>query len=57
VPQLTLSEAERSLLERIVARYHADLREEIYKTDTSTFKVGLKDEEAVVAGLLQRLAK
>ena len=46
-----------ALLEKIVSRYYGDLREEIYKTDTSTFKAELKKEEEVVATLLQRLAK
>jgi len=55
--QLTMSEPERALLEKIVSRYYGDLREEIYKTDTSTFKAELKKEEEVVAALLQRLAK
>lgn len=53
---LELDEADRELLERIVRAYLADLREEVYKTDTSTFKDGLKEEERRVRALLDRLS-
>jgi hypothetical protein len=53
--EVTLTDKERDFLRRVVDRHYADLRAEIYRTDGSTFKEALKDEESLVRDLLAKL--
>jgi Ser/Thr protein kinase RdoA (MazF antagonist) len=46
---------ELELLQRIVRQYYMNLRSEIYHTEASTFKMGLKDEEAQLQRLLEKI--
>jgi len=50
-----LSSEELALLQRIVRQYYMNLRAEIYHTDSSIFKDTLKDEEAQIQRLLEKL--
>ena len=52
---ITLSPHEVELLQRIVRQYYMELRAEIYHTDSSHFKEGLKIEEAQLERLLEKL--
>lgn len=52
---LEFSSEELSLLQRIVRQYYMNLRAEIYHTDSSIFKDTLKDEEAQIQRLLEKL--
>jgi hypothetical protein len=52
---LELSEAEREVVTDVLTRAMGDLREEIYKTDTTDYKDQLREREAILAGVLQRL--
>lgn len=53
--QLTLSDQEKDLLIQILDQYYSSLREEIYKTEGYDFKQKLKEEEASIKDLLDRL--
>jgi hypothetical protein len=46
---------ELELLQRILRQYYMDLRAEIYHTEGSTFKMGLKDEEVQLQRLLEKI--
>jgi hypothetical protein len=52
---LELSSEELALLQRIVRQYYMNLRAEIYHTDSSIFKDTLKEEEAQIQRLLEKL--
>ncbi len=52
---ITLSPQEAEQLRRIVRQYYMELRAEIYHTDSSQFKQGLKSEEAQLERLLEKL--
>lgn len=54
--RLELDEETWRLLTRILTTYVADLRMEIAATDSPSFKTGLRHEEEVLLGLLERLA-
>jgi hypothetical protein len=51
--ELTSEEAEQ--LRFILESYRTDLRGEIHETDSRTFRAQLKEREAVIDQLLQRL--
>lgn len=53
--QINVDEQQHKFLLRVVEEYYSNLRAEIYKTDGSTFKDGLKEEEKTVEDLLARL--
>ena len=52
---LEFSDAEADVLADILDRALRDLREEIYKTETYTYKQMLKGREAIVTALLERV--
>ena len=52
---LELASEEMVLLQRIVRQYYMNLRAEIYHTDSSIFKDKLKEEEAQIQRLLEKL--
>lgn len=52
---INVDERQHEFLLRVVEEYYSNLRAEIYKTDGSTFKDGLKQEEKAVEGLLEQL--
>jgi hypothetical protein len=52
---LNLSPQELDLLQRIVRQYYMDLRAEIYHTESSVFKKSLKNEEALLQRLLEKI--
>lgn len=52
---LELSPQELAAIQRIVRQYFMNLRGEIYRTDSSIFKEGLKEEEAELQRLLRKL--
>lgn len=53
--KLDFSAEEIEQLQRIVRHYFMDLRAEIYHTDSSIFKDGLKQEQAQLQSLLEKL--
>jgi hypothetical protein len=55
VVELKLTGEERDLLVRVVDQYYSSLREEIYKTEGREFKENLKQEEAAIKSLLEKL--
>jgi hypothetical protein len=52
---IDLLSQEEELLRRIVRQHYMNLRAEIYHTDSSLFKKRLKDDEAAVVVLLEKL--
>ncbi len=52
---LELTPQELAAVQRIVRQYYMDLRAEIYRTDSSIFKDGLKEEEAELEKLMRKL--
>jgi hypothetical protein len=50
--QLNLTEDDRLLLQDLLERAMADLREEVYKTDTFDYREGLRVREAHLAAML-----
>jgi hypothetical protein len=54
--QLEIKPNEAEVLEEILRRALGDLREEIYKAEVADYKVALKQREAIVQSLLERLA-
>jgi len=52
---LDISEPECDLLIEILQGYRGDLRSEIHCTDNPSYKKELKEEEALLDGLLNRL--
>ncbi|NUM77484.1 hypothetical protein HUU40_24245 [candidate division KSB1 bacterium] len=53
--KLDFSAEEVEQLQRIVRQYFMNLRAEIYHTDSSIFKDGLKHEQAQLQTLLEKL--
>jgi hypothetical protein len=53
---LELSGRELEVVADLLRRAMSDLREEIYKTDTSEFEAHLKTREAVLGGVLSKIA-
>ena len=53
--QFEISDDERSVLVEVLDQAHRNLKEEIYKTETRSFKDELKEREELFVGLLQRL--
>jgi hypothetical protein len=54
--ELTLNRDEAELLEGLLERCLADLREEIYHTDRAAYKADLKADEALMRSILAKLA-
>jgi hypothetical protein len=52
---LNFTSQELGLLQRIARQYYMNLRSEIYRTEASAFKMGLKDEEAQLQRLLEKI--
>lgn len=52
--QLTPEEA--ALAHEILSQAYQDLREEIYKTENTDFRAGLKRREDMLAALIRKLA-
>ena len=52
---LNFTSQELELLQRIVRQYYMNLRSEIYRTEAAKFKMGLKDEEAQLQRLLEKI--
>ena len=53
--QLSLTPAEAALLREVLATYVSDLRMEIADTDAHDYRQKLKEEEAFLNSVLQRL--
>ena len=53
---LELDRQEFEVVADVLRRAMSDLREEIYKTELTEFEQQLKRREAVLAGVIQRLA-
>ena len=53
--QLALGSDEAEVLEEILTSALGDLREQIYKAEVAEYKTALKQREAIVAGLLERI--
>jgi hypothetical protein len=54
--ELTLTHAERDLLEGILKDALGSLREEVYHAEEARFKDDLKADEALLRGILNKLA-
>jgi hypothetical protein len=54
--QLQLNGAELEVVADLLRRAMSNLREEIYKTETTDFQAQLKKREAVLAGVLKKVA-
>ncbi len=54
--ELILTPAERDLLEGILEDALGSLREEVYHSETARFKDDLKADEAMLRGILGKLA-
>ena len=52
---LTLQPNEAALVRRILANYLSDLRAEVYKTENFELRQELKDDEATVRSIIERL--
>jgi hypothetical protein len=52
---LDLDRNEYDVVFDVLTRAMADLREEIYKTDSTDYKAALRQREAVLRAVLQRL--
>lgn len=53
--QLDLSPAEAAVVADILDRALGALREEVYKSEVAEYKATLKEREAILTGVLQRL--
>jgi hypothetical protein len=53
--QLPVSSEEAEVLEELLTSAHGDLREQVYKAEVAEYKAVLKQREALVAGLLDRI--
>ena len=51
-----LTAEEVGLLRELLKSAHQDLREEVYKTEATDWKRGLRERDQVVQGLLTKLA-
>jgi hypothetical protein len=54
---IELSDAELTLLRGVLDQAFRDLKEEVYKTETYTFKEQLLGQERVLEGLLAKLGR
>ena len=54
--QLDLNPEESAVLVDALGKALGDLREEIYKSEVAEYKTALKQREAVLTGLIARLA-
>lgn len=52
---IDLSDAEVVLLRELLSAARGDLREEIYKTENTDYKRGLKDREQVLESLIGKI--
>ncbi|HEX8966901.1 MAG TPA: hypothetical protein VF937_03410 [Chloroflexota bacterium] len=53
--QLDLSADETAVLAHVLDNALGDVREEIYKAEVADYKATLKQREAIITGLLDRL--
>jgi hypothetical protein len=53
--QLALGSDEAEVLEEVLRSALGDLREQVYKAEVAEYKTALKQREAIVAGLLERI--
>ncbi len=53
--QLELSAAEVAVIADVVDSALGEIREEVYKSETAEYKASLKEREAVLTSVLQRL--
>ena len=53
--QIEISDQEGALLAEVLTSVLGDLRSEIHKTDSRTFRAELQEREAVLNSLLERL--
>jgi hypothetical protein len=53
--QVHLTDDDQSLLQEILEQAMADLREEVYKTDTATYREALRERESHLAALLNQI--
>ena len=53
--QLALGSDEAEVLEEILTSALGDLREQVYKAEVAEYKTALKQREAVVTNLLERI--
>jgi len=53
--QLPLTSEEAEVLEELLTSALGDLREQVYKAEVAEYKAALKQREAIVAGLLERV--
>ena len=53
--QLELGAEHAAVLEEVLTRALGDLREEIYKAEVADYKAGLKQREAIIESLLDRV--
>jgi hypothetical protein len=53
--QLEMRPTEAQVLEEILRRALGDIREEIYKAEVADYKAVLREREAIVQSLLERL--
>lgn len=54
--RIELNPHEAELLEAVLESYLSDLRSEIAHTESSSFREGLKEREALLTSLIGRLA-
>jgi hypothetical protein len=52
---IEITDEEREVLKHVLKTYLSDLRGEIYKTESHTFKPPLKNEERIIKSLQERL--
>jgi hypothetical protein len=53
--QLELTEQESGILRDLMARELGNLKEEVYKTDAAEYKARLKEREAAIRSILNKL--
>jgi len=53
--QLSLGSDEAEVLEEILSSALGDLREQVYKSEVAEYKAALRQREAIVTGLLERI--
>ena len=54
--EIVLDQEEAELLEGILGRYLADLREELHHTDLPAFKADIKTDQALVQKVLNKFS-
>jgi hypothetical protein len=54
---IELTEAEGQLLAELLDSDFRDLKEEIHRTETYAYKESLKEREALLVGILQKLGR